>query len=164
VTVLKNGIFIWEFALPTGVITLFVSLAVSTGINRRHYFQNNLQWQLTGWFTLPAGSDQLWGLKQTKFCLERHGCSFQKKHVLLSFLLFQSKKVVSDVTTYFTLVLVQLNIMFTRGGLMIIPNFLDTFHIKVGSGTDSFSADSSVTNANVEPSWLCGEGSVISSQ
>lgn len=46
--------------------------------------------------------------------------------------LFHGKRVAPGVTTYFRLVLVQLNIVLTRGGLVIIPNFLDTFPINVG--------------------------------
>lgn len=62
-------------------------------------------------------------------------------------ILFGCKEVPPDITTSYTLALVSLNMMFTRGCLMIIPGFRDTFCKKMGilcSGVDSFSANFSV--------------------
>ena len=42
VTMLKNNVYSWEFALSNSCIVLFVSLLVSIGISRGHYFWRNL--------------------------------------------------------------------------------------------------------------------------
>ena len=41
---LKNSIFFfsWEFPLANSLIVLFVSVVISKGTNRRHYFQSDL--------------------------------------------------------------------------------------------------------------------------
>jgi len=42
VTVLKNTVCSWEFALSTAITALVVWVEVSVETNRRHYFRSNL--------------------------------------------------------------------------------------------------------------------------